>query len=583
MNRISIKAQLFVLSCVIAINSSAQQFNQFGLKVNPMSVEGSPIQSVVILLNQDGQDVLSDSLETTAFYQAFGVRPGSLFRRQIMDYAIDVINKQDDIKSSYYEVFNYEFGGPLTIVIHVQFLKKGENKIPEAKKGILTNRKMRGFPTLVESENTKLTLILNGALGLYNEENAFFSQGAAFTQGNPVATDPAGVGPRFWGEAYVEPGIAGMTRLGKSRLYPYGAVSYLISGRNASDIYSEGRTGFGAFERLYAGILIPQLGKKKDIHIDLSAGRQFFQLNDGFLFSRFSGSANAGDRGSVYLNSRTTFQMTALAKIHYNKLNVEGFYLEPQELFNNAQSDTRYLGGSINFNDNKNINAGISYANIVNSKSTYATPNGRIPLEGLYAINPKIWLTNIAGTGLFVKTEYVYQGNTNADMQSNAWYVGGGVLKKQWKGSPGLYYRYGFMKGDDDQTDQYERYDGLLTGGLGNWVQGINFRKIVGDGNIVSHRLELKGYLSQRTEFSLDYFFLQANSLDNLGSLAPISALQAKQFGHEVTFTGRYFIGSHYMFLGLVSWAKPSEGIVEAFEGQVYNWTSVQASLFMFF
>jgi len=169
-------------------------------------------------------------------------------------------------------------------------------------------------------------------------------------------------------------------------------------------------------------------------------------------------------------------------------------------------------------------------------------------------------------------------------MRSKAWYAGVGVQKKKWKHSPGLYYRYAFMEGDDANTAGYERFDAIQTGGLGNWVQGINFRKISGDGNIISHRVEFKGYVKQNFEVSVDYFFLQADSYSNLGSLAPISTLEGKSYGHEITTTIRYFLGRHYLFLGVFSWAKPGDAILKAFEPQpVYNWTSIQGALFMFF
>jgi hypothetical protein len=500
-----------------------------------------------------------------------------------MDLAIRRILQEPDIRAARYELFATEFSSPVTIVVHVDFLKPGEAKIVEGRKGMAPSQSLREFPLIVETDRAKLTFILNGAMGAYHEENAFFSKGPEFTKGNPVATNPAVKGNRFWGEFNLEPGIAGITQLGHTKLFPYAAVSYMITGRNASDIYTNGGALYGAFERLYAGILIPRIGKNKDINIDLSAGRQFFQLNDGFLIARFSGSANAGERASVYLNSRTTFQMTGLMKIHKGKFSLDGFYLEPQELFKDKQSNTRYLGGTFNYNNNKSLDAGISYISVPHSAASYSTPQGSIAKEGMYILNPKLWLTDIAGTGIFLKSEYAFQSHTSEDMRSNAWYVGAGIRKKDWKFRPSLYYRYAYMKGDDSTTQRYERFDPILTGGLGNWVQGINFRKLVGSGNIISHRVELKANLTKSFELSLDYFFLLADSYSNIGGLAPISRLKAKDYGQEVTLGTRYFLNDHFMLLTVFSWAKPGEAIEKAFDEPVYNWLSLQASLFMFF
>ena len=563
----------------------AQQISPYGFEVIPINVEGAPIRNVVILLEKDGRDYFADSTETDAFYKAFGLKPGALFRPDFADLAIQVILKQTEIKDAYYKVYNSEIAGPVTLVVHVTFLGAGEVKTIDEKKGMSVAGGLNAFPLILQTENSKFTFILNGAVGSYNEVNGLFGQGASFTQGNPIATSPATKGTRYWSEAYLEPGISGITRLGKSKFYPYGAISYLISGRNTSDIYSYGGAIYGAFERLYCGILIPKLGKNQNLNIDVSGGRQFYQLNDGFLFSRFSGSSNAGERGSVYLNSRTAYEMSVIAKARFKDFTIQGVFLEPQELFKSSQRDTRFVIGTFNYNNNKHVDAGVSYITIGSSKATYGTPQGAIPREGMYIINPKLWFTNIAETGLFFRSEYAFQSHSTADMRSNAWYAGVGIRKPKWRYSPSLYYRYAFMKGDDESTSRYERFDPIQTGGLGNWVQGINFRKVTGSGNFVTHRVELKGYAGKNFELSVDYFFLQADDIStNIGSLPPISTLEGKTYGHEVTFTSRYFIGRHFLLLGLFSWAKPGDAIEKAFDEQgIYNWTSYQLSLFMFF
>jgi len=575
----------FCLALLLFTAAHSQQTSPYGIEVNPISVEGAPIRSVVILLEKEGKEYVADTVETGAFYKAFGLKPGALFKPDFADLAIQVILKQPEIKEAYYRVYNSEIAGPVTMVVHATFLGPGELKTVDGRKGMSVAGGMKAFPLILQTENSKLTFIFNGAVGSYNEVNGLFAQGAAFTQGNPIATNPAGEGTRYWSEAYIEPGIAGITRLGKSKLYPYGSISYLISGRNTSDIYSDGGATYGAFERLYGGFLLPKLGKNQNLNIEVSAGRQFYQLNDGFLFSRFSGSSNAGERGSVYLNSRTTYQMSVFAKAHIKNFVVQGVFLEPQELFKTSQRDTRFLIGSFNYNNNKHVDVGISYITIGSSKATYGTPQGTISKEGMYIINPKLWFRNIAETGLFLKSEYAFQSHSTADMQSNAWYAGLGIHKPKWRYSPSFYYRYAFMKGDDASTARYERFDPIQTGGLGNWVQGINFRKVTGSGNFVTHRVELKGYLTRNFEVTVDYFFLQADDIStNIGSLPPISNLLGKTYGHEVTINPRYFLSRNFFLLGVFSWAIPGDAIEKAFNEQgVYAWSSYQLSAFMFF
>jgi hypothetical protein len=392
-----------------------------------------------------------------------------------------------------------------------------------------------------------------------------------------------GKGVRFWGEANIEPGMSVISQVGSSNTYLYGAGSVLISGRNSTDIYTEGSTVYAAFERLYAGILFANLGKNKQTNIDISAGRQFFQLNDGFLIAKFSGSANAGERGSVYLNSRTAFQKTAMIKYHSKNWFGQAFFLEPQELFKEKQSNTNYTGASLMFNNNKSIDVGISYIQLTGGTSSYGTPYGSIAKKGMYIVNPKLWLQDIGSTGIFFKSEYAFQSHHKEDMRSNAWYLGLGIKKNKWKYSPSLYYRYAFMKGDDSLSRRYERFDPMLTGGLGNWVQGIDFRKIIGSGNIISHRVEAKANFSKSFEMSVDYFLLRANTLSNIGALSPIAKLNDDTYGYEVTVTTRYHLNSHFMLLGIFSYANPGDAISKAFSTPVYPWTSIQGALFMFF
>jgi hypothetical protein len=568
--------------CTLAIqaqtNNPAPSF-----PILPSFAEGLPIRQIIIVLEKNQQQLIADSAETDAFYRAFQLRPGSVFRQSFADQAIEIINRQNEIATANYKLYNASYGDPLIMVVQVIFLKPGERKTIDGKSGLLVSKSKRDFPILVQTERLQVSIIANGGIGLFNENNAFFSKGSEFTQGNPVATKPAGKGVTFWGEAYLEPGIAAITQLGKSKFFAYGAASVLVSGRNTTDIYSEGSAVFGAFERLYAGLLIAGIGKKKQINIDISGGRQFFQLNDGFLIAKFSGSANAGERGSVYLNSRTAFQKTFVARSQIKNWHVQAFALEPQELFKDRQSNTVYSGASVMYNNNKWLDAGLTYITVTGGTAKYSVSSGTIAKKGMYIVNPKLWIRDIAGTGFFIKSEWAFQSHSTEDMRSQAWYAGAGILKKKWKYRPSLYYRFAFMKGDDSNTSRYERFDPILTGGLGNWVQGINFRKIIGSGNIISHRVEAKANVSQKMEVSADYFLLKANTLQNQGGLAPISKLNNSTYGHEITITGRYFLSSHFMLLTVLSYGSPGKAIKESFPDPVYPWTSIQGALFMFF
>jgi hypothetical protein len=137
------------------------------------------------------------------------------------------------------------------------------------------------------------------------------------------------------------------------------------------------------------------------------------------------------------------------------------------------------------------------------------------------------------------------------------------------------------MSGDDATTETYERFDPLLTGTLGNWVQGLNFRKVLGNGNLVSHRVEITSWISRSMALSLDYFYLRADRLNNRGGLPPITQLKDKTLGHEVTLTLKGLVRQNLTLLAIASYAIPGEGITESFEDPTPNWLTAQLAVFI--
>ncbi len=589
MKTIRIKVKDFVINkafwfCLLCCFSMLFTYAQQTQKVNKEFAKGNFINDVRIFLIENEQQTLASKEDLEGFYNAFFIKPGTTFNPLISDLAINRIKAQINVEDAHYEVFEAETGSgtinrPISVIVYVQLKTDSETVLKE--KGILTTNGIDDFPIIYESGQSQFKFFVNGGLGIYIDDNALFSKGEAFTQGNPIADNPAGKGTRFWLETFIEPGISGISKLGKSNVYAYGEISTLVSARNTNDIYSSGSTVYIAFERMYGGLLVAGLGKKKNITMKADYGRNFFQLNDGFLISKYSGSSNAGERGSVYSSSRTAFQKNGNIAIQWDKFRLSAHFVEPQELFRDKQQNTNYIIGTFNFNNNKNLDAGIYYIETTGGTANYAIPDRSIGKKGMYVINPKIWVTNIAETGLFFKSEYAYQSHHTEDMKSYAWYTGLGYSFKGLTTTPSIYYRYSFMKGDDNKTDTYERFDPILTGGLGNWVQGLNFRKVLGNGNITSQRIELTSWVTKSMSLSFDYFYLRANQLNNLGGLQPISTLKNKDLGHEGSLVLKGLLKDHITFLGVISYGIPGKGLDAAFLETLPNWLTVQAALFI--
>lgn len=546
------------------------------VEVPPMSAEGLPVKEVeVYVIEGDSIRMVKDK-EYLDFLNYLNLENKGFFYESVYDLKNKLILSFDQVSNAYYKTYTQQFAGPVIVRWYINVMP-GRQPVSE---GFLKTGELNNLPVLLESDKSKVQVFLNGGFGTFADDNAFFGEGEDFTQGNPVADQPADYGVTSWAEYFLEPGIGGIVGIGNSDIYVYGAISGLFSGRIGSDIYTEGSTTFFDFERAYAGFLWTNMGKNQNMMLNVSAGRNFFQLNDGFLFSKYSGSSNAGSRGSVYLSSRTTFQKTVLATLTANNWTFSGFFLEPQELFPDRQTNVNYTGVTAGYNNDRSLDANITVFQRTGGRGTYSLPgNETLDRKGLWVINPKLWLNNILETGLFIKSEYALETKTN--MLAHAWYAGGGIRKNEWRFKPSLYYRYAFMQGDDPDTQTYERFDPILTGGLGNWVQGLNYRKVIGTGNIISHRIELVGYLSDKLRVSADAFFLKAHELNNLGGLAPISELTSEYFGEEFSLTAQYNINSNFLLLGVLSGAYPGN----AFRDNLPNiqpWHTYQLSLFMF-
>ncbi len=547
------------------------------IEIPPISAEGFPVENIeVYVIEKDPTRLVRDK-EYADFLSYFNLENKGLFNKSVYDLIRKGIADMAPVAQVTYGVYNAQVSGQVTVK---WFITLGEKEEEEGI-GFFRTGKWGDLPLLLETKRSKITFLLNGGLGAFLEKDAFFGEGDAFTQGNPVADDPASGGASSWLEVFLEPGIGGISALGKSDLYIYGALSGLFSARIGTDIFSEGSTIFGGFERAYAGFIWARLGKGNKGNLNVSGGRNFFQLNDGFLFSRISGSANAGDPGSTYLSSRTAFQKTVLATYTQGNWTVSGFFLEPDELFRDRQTNINYTGLTVGFNNNTTVDANITAINRTGGSGDYRLPNDQsLEKKGLWVINPKLWLVDKLQTGLFLKSEFALERKSG--MRAHAWYLGGGIKKSQWTFKPSLYYRYAFMQGDNPETKTYERFDPLLTGGLGTWVQGLNFRKVIGAGNIISHRIELSGYLVDKLRLSFDAYFLKAHQLNNLGGLAPISELQSKNFGQEYTLAGQYSFNPNYLLLAVVSGAFPGGAIQDNLPDS-RPWQTFQLSLFAFY
>ena len=552
-----------------------------GVKIQPEIAEGRPIRLVYIHLVKSTGDPTKDDRLKGQVVNAFAVGKGATFRQLVAEFGLKRVRQLASVQSAELALYQTVPSGQVVVAILVSPVEEAAIVPPKAK-GMLTTGDIRDFPTIFENDRSKFTFILNGGAGIFSDTDPWFGgYGEAFNGSNPTAEDPLGSGNSTWIEGYIEPGFGGIFQLSDTPLYPYGMVSYLMSGSDGHDIYNSGTWGYGDFEKLYAG-LIWDLPSKNSL-VDLSIGKQVFQLRDGFLLSKIPVSTSIGERAALYLGPRLTSENTALVRAKAFGFGLDAFLIEPSEI-DEIATNTKLAGVNLQ-HQFSNLDAAFTYFYIPESKSIYRTPDGRLlAREGLRTFNPSLSVTKLFGLeGSWIKAEYAYQDHEDFDMSAQAGYVWAGYQMKNWSWRPALSYRWSMFTGDDPDTQTFERFDPLFSGGLGNFLPGIVFSKVYKNANLITNRATFSVKPDDTLELILDYFHHRADDLNNLGGIGPLQTLASKDIGQEVTLTAFHYIGKHLFFQGIASVGFPGEAIERAVGGDADNWYTLQAALYMFF
>ena len=552
-----------------------------GVEIQPEIAEGLPISLVYIHLVKSTGDPGKDEDLKKQVASAFSLGKGGTFRRIVVEFGLKRVRQLASVQSTELKLYQTVPSGQVVVAILVSPLE--ETAIaPKKAKGILATGDIHNFPTLFENEHSKFVFILNGGAGIFSDTDPWFGgYGEAFNGKNPIAEDPLGSGTSTWVEGYIEPGLGGIFQLSDYPLYPYGAVSYLMSGSAGHDIYNSETRSYGDFEKLYAGMIWDFPGKNS--LVDVSIGRQVYQLRDGFLLSRIPQSTSVGERAALYLGPRLTSENTVLVRAKAFGFGLDAFLIEPSEI-DEIATNTQLAG--INLQSRfSNTDAAFTYFYVPESKSIYRAPDGgALPREGLRTFNPSLSMTRLFGLdGSWIKAEYAYQNNENFDMSAQAGYVWLGYQAENYSWRPALSYRWSIFTGDNPDTQSFERFDPLFSGGLGDFLPGIIFSKVYKNSNLITNRVTFSIKPADTLELILDYFHHRADELNNLGGIGPLQTLKSKDIGQEVTLTAFYYIGKHLFFQGIASVGIPGDAIDQALGGHAENWYTVQAALYMFF
>ncbi|RDC67457.1 hypothetical protein DLJ49_21065, partial [Rhodovulum sp. 12E13] len=441
---------------------------------------GQTISRIEVEIGTSSGDAARDQAALRAARAATGALRARAYRPVLVDTALGFLVSDGTVRAATHRTTYEGARGALGVVVSLDL---SPAPTPDAAASV----EEPGFPVIYQDDRSKLTFILNTGAGVYSDINAWFGAPELFNEFSPIAGRLPG-SEAAWGEAYLEFGIGGATRLADSDYYLFGALSGLFSVSRGQDIFTDDDRNFLHPDKGYVGLLYadPETGNTAQ----LSFGRQTWTLNNGFLISMISGSSNAGERGATYLGPRNTTDFSALATGEFGRTRFSLFYIDPDEL-EDLESNTTFAGANLGYQFTDAFTMDASLITIPTSDSTYRTPSGEaLAREGTTTSGLRALYRPTTQDHFWLEGEAYAQSNPDYDMRAEAWYGTAGYIWGSHPWSPSVSYRYASFSGDDPDTDTYERFDGLMTNGFGNWLQGMAFGKVYRNANLNTHRIQ---------------------------------------------------------------------------------------------
>jgi hypothetical protein len=216
------------------------------------------------------------------------------------------------------------------------------------------------------------------------------------------------------------------------------------------------------------------------------------------------------------------------------------------------------------------------------SDSDYRTPSGeRLAREGTTTWGLHALYRPARPDHPWLEGEAYRQTNDAYDMSAHAGYGALGYIRESLAWHPSISYRFAVFSGDDPDTETFERFDSLMSTGLGTWLQGLSFGKVYRNANLATHRIQANLVPRQGMNLTFTFHRLRADDLNNLGANPALSQLRSRDIGEEYTLALRWGIDRHKFLQVVGSHAVPGVALGEI--GADEPWTTLQASLYVSF
>lgn len=328
-----------------------------------------------------------------------------------------------------------------------------------------------------------------------------------------------------------------------------------VIGKNMSDTSLD-----WAYLGWKSGNLFPALGQDG---LDLSFGRQDFQLGDGMVLSDGTDEATQS-KGLYWMGiARQAWNNTAIARINKAPFRAELFALEASSDY----GDDTITGMNLEMADAKLGKVGMTYFD-VNASTHFDINRAAVPdRKGEYVFGVHGRGKPIASLPILeVAGEYNRQKGGAANRDANAWFAEASLFMPFLPWYPTLGYRYASFSGDKASTPgTNEGWDYLYYGytqrGPGYWYQGI----VVGTyetrpSNLNTHFVHLTlAPPIQGTWIKLQYYDYRFDQASTANSITGRSTLSDK-FATEWDLILGYSPTKKADYLMIYGKAQPGEG-----------------------
>ncbi len=291
--------------------------------------------------------------------------------------------------------------------------------------------------------------------------------------------------------------------------------------------------------------------------LDVSWGRQNFEIGDGFLIA--DGNNETNGKSAILLGPRTAFEAAGLIRINTQPLRADLFYLESDS---DNQKPNLY-GLNLEWHDDRYGVLGF-YGFKIHEAVRTSPRDGLLTLALRGNLHP---LTDIGWPDATLAFETAWQQNNRSQRKTDAlgWYVTLGYAFNSLPWQPHLAYRYSYFSGDKPGTTTNEAFDPLFVAGpgFGTWFQGeIIGQYLITNSNLTVHSLHLTAQPTQSINTGMIYFhnLLNQKRIEN-------TRVTARGFAQEVDLYAEFSLNDHISLTQLIALTWPGRAAKEFYGG----------------